>query len=1025
MEKGVGLLARVTRARGALLASTAALAIVAGGPPALAEQQEFTISPQPVEAALKEFARQADVELLVVADDVDELDSSGAASAATREEAVSDILRGTGLIYRFEQDDNLLVVTPAADTASTDGRIRVNAVFPDNGDQMAQVSEAPRRQERAGDEGRVQVASAEFDEGGEEADMEEMIVTGSNIRGAAPVGSQLFVIDRTDIDRTGFATTQQVIQSLPQNFGGGPNEDNIRGADALSNLSFGSGINLRGLGAGSTLVLVNGRRQSAAGDQGSFVDVSSIPTTAIERIEVLTDGASAIYGSDAIGGVVNIVLIDDYDGAETRARFGTVTQGNLQEYQVGQVFGKSWDSGRVLFSYEYYKREALAATDRDFSADGDQTRFGGDNFNIFADNPGNILDPLTGLPAFAIPEGQDGTSLTPGDLIDLSVFPDAVNLQNLNEFRDLLPEQERHSFFLSFSQKVGDRIELFGDARYSKRDFERRREARPLVLNVPSSHPFFVDPFGGSASIRVAYSFIDDLGPRISQGDVQAYSAALGATIDAGNGWQVSAYGAYSKERTDQEIINSLNRGAVFDALADPDPTTTFNPFGDGSNTNPATIEAIRSVQTGPPRNDVWSANVTADGPLFSLPAGEVKLAIGGDYRRETLDFPVVEGLEQLAFNREIFAAFGELFVPLFGDANARPALRRLEFSVAGRFEDYNDFGSTANPKIGALWSPVEGLAMRGTFGTSFKAPNLRDLEDSNNSIIIDFVTDPLSPAGTAIALVRSGNNRNLVEETATIWTTGVEYTPPVLPSLRLALNYFNIRFKNRITRPDTPSSTILSEEERFGAVIQRDPSQDEIDALCSSDEFFLPDPSVCSFLPISVIIDFRVNNTAITKVRGLDFTASYSFDSNIGSFDVGLNGSYLLEFEEAFSSEAPIVSIVDTVNNPIDFRMRANVSWRYRGFGASAFVNYSDSYTDNVSDPERGIDAWTTLDLQLSYRTEDQFTESWLNGITVSLSVLNVFDEDPPFVNELSGYDATNADPLGRFIAVQLTKEW
>ncbi len=202
--------------------------------------------------------------------------------------------------------------------------------------------------------------------------LEEVIVVGSHIRGISPGGSSpVIIFDRDAIDRTGVATMQQFFEELPQNFGGGANGANVGnlGVDRDTGNNFGQGstINLRGLGTGTTLTLINGHRVSSS-NRYQYVDVSLIPLSAVERVEILTDGASAIYGADAVGGVVNIVMRRDYTGYETGLRYGTVTTGGMKEYQVSQAAGWEWDDGHALVSYEFLEQDNLSALDKDFSS---------------------------------------------------------------------------------------------------------------------------------------------------------------------------------------------------------------------------------------------------------------------------------------------------------------------------------------------------------------------------------------------------------------------------------------------------------------------------------------------------------------------------------------------------------------------------------------------------------------------------------------------------------------------------------
>ena len=1009
-----------------LTSSVLALLIGQGGrDAALADQLGLSIPAQPLGAALDEFIEKTGIQLFYTRKDVARFESRGVSGAVSAEQAIAELLNGTGLSYIFEEE-NLIVIRRAAEAAARDGRIRVNSNTHhfDNGDQLAQVSEA-RRQTRVTDAGGGAGLASLDEDYGEEAAIEEMIVTGSLIRGTeASVGTALMVIDRGDIELGGFGTIEDAIQSLPSVFKGGINEDAV---SAVNDGNFGGGtsINLRGLGAGATLTLVNGRRLQEGGRQGGFVDISNIPTSAIERVEVLADGASATYGSDAIGGVVNVILRDDYEGAETSFRFGSVTEGGSQEYRASQTFGTAWGTGNVLISYEYFNRESLGREEKSFSASSDLTPFGGDDLRTDFSVPGNILDPATFQPAFAIPSGTDGI-LTSGDLL-----AGEVNLFNDNPGRNLLLDQERHSVLLVASQKLGERIELFAEGRFSNKDFKNRAGSAGRTLVVPATNPFFVDPFGGSAVVRVRYNTLADFGPEISQGDVTDYNSVFGFKADIGRDWQAQIYGSYGR-RDGDTTSTTIDTSSLNDALADDDPTTAFNPFGDGNDNNPQTLEAIRSLSEFELESDIWSVNTIADGPLFRIPAGDVKLAVGAEYYETKFSSLSITFDTERDFNRSVAALFGEILVPLIGGQNSLPGIERLTISASGRFEDYDDVGSAANPKVGVLWSPIGGLDFRGTYGTSFRAPNLADLDesgDANGSFIFP-LSDSASATGTTLGLVLFGNNADLNNETARTWTVGFDYAPPALPGLSFDLTYYNIRFDDRVTSAlDGAGLSILNQEDRFGSVIVRDPDQELIDEICDDDSF-QGDPALCGVLPIGAIVDFRLSNTAVTKTDGLDFNVQYGLETaNLGRFDFRLSGSYILSFDEAFSPGAPIVELIDTIANPIDFTMRNSVRWNNdSGLSATVFLNYSDSYTDNVSTPERKINSWTTIDLTLAYNTVGRLSDLRLNDIRLSLSIRNLFDNDPPFVNNSAvrvGYDPENVSPLGRFISFNITKTW
>ncbi|RMB07668.1 TonB-dependent receptor [Eilatimonas milleporae] len=1004
----------------------------------LQETARFDLSRRPLDKALIDFSLQADARIFVSQDLLTGKQATPVTGTMPRGEALRRLLQGTGLEYR-EDDSGRIHIVPigASDLgASTDTGARV---------QYASVASMNRQTDAAyGAQVSQQGPVNADDDGGprsffddlDEEEVEEIRVTGSNIRGVGvSAGSNVIVIGRQEIDQSGFATTQEILQALPQNFGGGVNEGGV----TQINQSGASTINLRGLGASATLVLVNGRRVPAAGSDGSFVDISTIPATAIKRVEVLADGASAVYGSDAIAGVTNIILRDDFEGAETRLRFGTVTDGDTQEYQLGQTFGTTWNNGHALLSYEYYKRDPLARADRDFTATTDLTAFGGDDFRTSRSNPGNILDPVTRQPVFAIPEGQDGTNLQITDLL-----PNVVNLSNQNEGQDQLPRQERHTFFLSGSQSIDEEIEFFFEGNYGLREFATNRGRQASTLSVPSSNPFFVNPFDNDLPVLIDYDFLEDLGPISELGEIENYSGLLGMTIALSDTWYVDAYGFYGERKRDFTSSGFINFSALSAALADSDPRSAFNPFGDGSNTDPATLDQINLVTDINSQTSTFIANAMASGSLFDIPGGEVKAVFGVEYREETFETQLIRSdnfSSNSDFKRDVAAIFSEVNIPLFSEENGIPGFKKLLLSASLRHENYGGIvdASTTNPKLGLLWSPIKGISFRSSFGTSFRVPDFLELDVNPSSVgaIARILPDHLSQNGTSTQLLYLGSNADLENETATTWTIGADFVPVSLPRLALNVTYFDIDFEDRIIGRGGDVFGALSSpdnEELFGELITRNPSQLDLDAICNNQNITVF--ADCTEGVINSIIDGRFNNTAETKVSGLDFSGQYSFDTNsLGNFMFRVNGSYIFDFEESINPAAESIDRVDTLNSPVDLRMRNSVSWNNgNGITATSFFNYTDSYVDRISSPERKIKSHSTVDFNISYELGGDNSNVFLKNTTFSVNIINLFDNDPPFVNNNAGslildsaigFDPANANPLGRFVAFNIIKTW
>lgn len=574
----------------ATFASIAAMQVPAHAQGADTAKAEFAIPGQDLDDALRQFALVSGIDVVFDPVLVENKRTAGVQGQRSADEALRVMLAGSGLMAERMQTGGFVI-------RHVGGRSSVG--------------------ESEAGQGPAEIASVE-------GESPVIVVTGTHIRGAAAAGAELKVITRGELDRSGYATVQDYMRILPQNFsGGGASEDYSQGTLVTSNIFGGSGIDLRGLGADSTLVLINSRRIPAAGLQGNFTDISIIPQSAIERIEVLPDGASALYGSDAVGGVVNFILRKDFDGAETRMHYGTATEGRMEEFRIAQAFGKTWSSGHALISYEYHHRDLLSYGERDFAATADLRPRGGRDYRLFNSNPGNILDPATFQPAFGIPANQNGRSLAVEDLL-----ANDINLQDRDLRASLLPEQERHSLFLSTEQSLSNSINIFGELLLSERNTTSLAEADQTEVLVQSTNPFYVNPFR-TDSVWVSYSFIDDFGPRETKGRVRNGTATAGIRADIGR-WRLETTLSHGQQKSRNSFL-TLNTDELNRALSDPNPDTALNVFGHGSNNNSSTLEKIRHTSGRRAHSYLTNAAVVLDGPIVSFANRPVSVAIGAD----------------------------------------------------------------------------------------------------------------------------------------------------------------------------------------------------------------------------------------------------------------------------------------------------------------------------------------------------------------------------------------------------------
>ena len=978
----------------AIIAAAAAFA-----PPVLAAEAaiDFDIPGGPMQDVLTRFAAQADIQLIYAPALVAGRQAPPLQGRFTARAALDRLLAGTRIMVREVEPGIIMLVSDLPSRPTGIG-----------------TSQEPR------------------------PDSGDVVVTGSLIRGAPPSASPCRTVSRADMKRNGHGTIAQALQALPGNFGGQGNEQAaLSFADRSgNNATLASGINLRGLGPDATLVLVNGRRIAGSGLLGDFADISSIPMSALDRVELVTDGASALYGSDAVAGVVNILLRTDFEGLESDIRLGSVTSGHARDVQLSQTAGARWADGAALMSYEYQRRTALRSADRRFASSADLRPLGGSDHRYPYSLPGNIFgfSPDSALiPTHAIPPGQGGTGLTPADFL-----AGTVNLENFRTGSDLSPDQRRHSLYARAAQSLADGVDLSLEGRFSDRQFEGRTFGYATILSVTNANPWFVSPTGAPFDL-IGYAFTSELGATRTTGSARSFSVTGALDVALGADWKIATYAAYASQRDVSRTDRIANEYLLAEALGTipDDPLTAyspaidgfFNPYGNGAANARSILEAISGYTDVRTRSRIVTGDVLADGPLVSLPGGVSKLAIGGNVRREefavrSLNFifsPRSVPGAPADYARAILAGFAEISMPIFGPDNARPSLERLDLSAALRTEHYDDVGSTTNPKLGVRWVPGDGVALRASWGTSFRAPNLRELGSPaavNQTILTDAAGQQL------VVLQRSGGNPDLAPETARSWTLGIDLEPRSIAGFRASLTAFRTKFSNRIDLPALRSFSRALIDPTLTPFVRRvAPATNAEDRTLV--EALLAQAGGSGSYPadaIAAIVDTRYVNTGSVDVAGGDLDLSYAFTHGTNRFTLGLSATYLRRWREQLTPTAPAIDRRNLAGRPVDLRGRLTAGWARGPFDGLFGLNHVNRYRDENG---RRIAAWTTLDLRLGYVPSD--SDGPLAGFSLSLVAQNLLDEAPPFYDTTTGagYDAANADATGRFVALEISKRW
>lgn len=990
------------------------------------------VRPTGLEPALLALASQTHQQIIFAKPIVAGRRAPAVKGVLTPEQALAQLLAGSDLRARRISTKLIVVERAAVATGARtiDNEGAVTGPFGGSGTSAATTN--------------TPVATASPDAGAvvapRAAVVDEVVVTGSNLRGV-PTASPLLSLGQEELRRSGQTTIADVVKALPQNFAGGATDSTAStGADRVGrNSAFGTGVNLRGLGNSATLVLVNGRRVAGSGNFGDFVDLSTIPSTAVERVEILLDGASAVYGADAVGGVVNVILRRDYDGAQTRLLAGSGTAGEPREAQISQTFGTRWAGGGLLFAYEGLAREALPGSARVLTASADLRPFGGTDQRAINAFPGNVLlaDPATGanVPTYAIPSGQSGVGLRPTDFLG-----GVVNLQNQRVGIDVSPKQVSQSVYLAVDQQVGERLQLSADARYGFRRYQIHQSFPVSTLTVTRANPFYVSPVG-AASQSLAYSFADLPFP-VQSGSAETLTLTAGAKLKLGGDWRADGYAAFGQEIDEARTRGALLTTALSEALgttADR-PDTAYSPTRDGyynpfagqvGANSPAVLAFIGSGFTANrSRSRVFTANAQADGTLMLLPGGALKLAVGGQARRETFVRGGAHYVTTMAptpiaatdVSRDVVAAFAELRAPLIGPRDPDSDTPLLDLTIAGRVEHYEAVGTTANPKVGVVWTPAAGLRVRATYGRSFRAPALRELYDAPA-----YSPSLLTLGTTRIRTLQlGGGNPDLRPETARSWTGGFDLTEIGGRDLSLSVSGFDIRFKNRIDRPVIANILgALSDPNLTPFVSRISPATSAADLARISALLASPALSTTAgvFPPeaYGAIVETRFVNTSALRVRGLDATGVYRFDVGADRVMLSANASYMLDYKQQTTPTSAVIERIGIASFPAKFRGRASLDWTHGPVTVGIAVNHTSAFRDMLG---ARIRPQTTFDLQARVEAPDA---GLLEGVSVSLNVRNVFDRAPPFYNNPFGvgYDPSNGDIVGRYAFVQLTKTW
>ena len=851
----------------------------------------------------------------------------------------------------------------------------------------------------------------------------KVTVTGSHIpRSDIETALPVQVITREDIERSGSTTVAELVAKVSANVQGFNDQTSVGNLD-MPGLSS---VNLRGLGEGYTLVLLNGRRVANYAFNGSAVDVNSIPLAAVDRVEILKDGASAIYGTDAIAGVVNFILRKDYTGVELTGIGSRTQHGGGNQWQTTATAGTgdlTRDKYNLFITATYQKDDALDAAQRPFARTGYIPAEGVVQLSP-ATFPANIFNPdLRRLfnPSYASgcapPSSLPATNArTRGDACG---FDDA-------SFAAIIPATERLAGYGRATLQVAAQHQLFAEAAYASNRMTlsiaptavapfTNAKGELIVIPYPASGPYYPTHFaaanGISGDLELLYRTAP-LGNRVSQVDTSAWRAVFGADGDVA-GWSYGAALSYSRTDQSQDFKSgyvSLQR--TLDALA----SGLVNPFGASGPEGNALLAGAQSIgEYRFAKGTTVELDLKGSKDVYALPGGPLTIALGLEARHEQLDngfAPFVTSgdlvgvrfaQQSVSGSRSVQALFAEAGVPIG---------KGVEAQLAARYDHYSDFGGTTNPKVALRWQPVTSLLLRTSWGTGFRAPPLYDLYTPTSASVLlqeDPVRCPITEADrdcqdgfTGVV----GGNPDLKPETSEQFNAGVVWEP--VGGLSLAVDYWKINQSHVIASLD-PAIIFGEDFSRFAPThIIRGP----VEAAHPN----LPGP-------IQSVLLTR-ENLGNLRTSGIDIDVRWrSRPTTIGRFSFSLNGTYLIDWKvqpDGLTYESG-VGRAEFGAFP-RWKHYASLGWDWSPWAATLAQTYQSGYEDVNKFPPRisprRVSSYEVWDLQGRY--------TGFRNVRIVLGIKNLFDRDPPFTNQpfttQVGYDPQYADPRGRSFYANLT---
>ena len=871
--------------------------------------------------------------------------------------------------------------------------------------------------------------------------LDAFTVTGSNLRaGESTDGVNLRVITTAEVEQAGTGSLYTFLKKIPEAGANGFGENRVNTSSPGT-----ASVSLRGLGANSTLVLLNGRRvtpapfaqggTAAALGTTQFVDLNMIPVDAIARVEVLKDGASAIYGADAVAGVVNLILKDNVQGSTVRAFYGDFPGDIAANTFRGSAYTGATSGKLRVFALANYMHQA-------------KIQYGELSPKLVAlangSTPGTFVvpvgatNPITGT---VIPAGTaagartftvDFSSGAFPPVFNTTLAPAPQNRHNINEALTPQPRVTRYGALATARYELSPAITAYGEVNYqTNTNLEYLSAVAISNLNsvtLPATaafNPFGVDVINNSTvGATLIYRFFYN-DPAATETTNTFKRLVGGLKGEFGDTWTWDSSVLYNLANSKNELPTGwLSQSGVNAALADTNRATALNLFTNptrGIVNSPAAIERIRSRATREAFTELTSFNAQANGSVFALPARSLNLPTGVEAREERFrdkrdqDQLIGQGtpVPQSKGSRRVQALYTEFSLPLTAPSQKIPLLSTFDLNAAGRAERYSDAGftNTAVPKVGFRWQPFDSqISVRGSWGKGYRAPSLAELYQPQSTGNFFNIPDPLragrpgsnvNDSATGLRIITSGGHPNLSPEKSESRNYGILLQPKFLKGLSLSVDYYDVEVRDRIGPPAT-AAIILANPTLFPGFVDRA-------APTASD--------TANGLPGEVLrIRTVTGNFGAAETSGLDISAEYKFaTTSLGQFTIRAAGSRTSHSKIRSRADLPTVETVNTFEVP-NFRGNAGLSWQRGKIGAGVTADYIAGFPDLAPSVTR-VKQQTITGMQLSY--------DFPYATKVTLGANNVFGKNPPLTASSTGYAEQTSYFLPRFLYLDVTKKF